>query len=224
MNRSKFFPGSANWVFLLILGAAAAAVLPAAPAGEEKRETSRPSGAMMGADRRPMEIRAADALKQGGSVIFVGTEKKVAFRLIREDHSFPVKLDAAEWKKRLTPERYYILRERGTEYPFSGEYDKFYAEGVYYSAATGEPLFSSAAKYDSGTGWPSFYEPISPDAILYRVDYDIGVPRIEVVDGRSGSHLGHVFEDGPAPTGLRYCLNSAALIFVPKGGSAPPVL
>ncbi len=178
----------------------------------------------MKADNRPMEVRAAEALKQGRAGILAGADKKILFRLVDDKHVFPVVLDDGEWRKRLGPQRYHILRERGTEYPFTGEYDKFYAEGVYHSAATGEPLFSSAAKYDSGTGWPSYFEPVNPEAVLYRVDYDVGYPRIEVIDARSGGHLGHVFEDGPAPTGLRYCLNSAALVFVPKGGTPPPVL
>ena len=142
----------------------------------------------------------------------------------KEKIDYPVQLSEAQWKERLTEEQYYILREKGTEYAFSGEYDKFYRKGTYYSAATGQPLFSSEAKYDSGTGWPSFYEPIDRDAVLLIEDNSLFGRRVEVVDSLSGSHLGHVFTDGPAPTGLRFCMNSASLIFVPEGGEPPEVL
>ncbi|MCX7788429.1 MAG: peptide-methionine (R)-S-oxide reductase MsrB [Spirochaetes bacterium] len=128
-----------------------------------------------------------------------------------------MQLSESQWKERLTPEQYYILRQRGTERAFTGALYKNSEKGTYISAATGQPLFHSTSKYDSGSGWPSFWEPIDPDAVRYRVDFVLGYPRVEVVDSLSGSHLGHVFGDGPMPTGLRYCINSAALIFVPEG-------
>ena len=138
--------------------------------------------------------------------------------------SFPVELTEEEWRQRLDDFQYHVLREQGTERAFTGElYDNKEA-GTYYSAATGQPLFHSSTKYESGTGWPSFWEPIEPDAVRYRVDTAYGMVRIEVIDSLSGSHLGHVFTDGPEPTGLRYCLNSASLVFVPEGAEPPEIL
>ena len=138
-----------------------------------------------------------------------------------EELKFPVVLSDSQWRQQLSGDQYFILREKGTEYAFTGEYDKFYRKGTYYSAATGQPLFSSFTKFNSGTGWPSFFAPVDRGAVVLIEDNSLFMQRIEVVDSLSGSHLGHVFPDGPAPTGLRFCINSDALIFVPEGGEAP---
>lgn len=124
---------------------------------------------------------------------------------------YEIEHDAGEWKTMLSPEEYRVLRESGTEAPFVGEYTDTEDEGLYRCRACGNPLFRSETKYHSGCGWPSFYEPISPGAVEEHVDVSHGMTRTEIRCGRCGSHLGHVFTDGPQPTGLRYCMNSVAL-------------
>ena len=136
---------------------------------------------------------------------------------------YPIRIPDSDWRTLLEPAEYDILRNKGTERAFSHPLDRNTQRGVYYSRATGQPLFSSADKYDSGTGWPSFTKPINPDAIVYIEDNSLFSRRIEVVDSLSGSHLGHVFSDGPAPTRQRYCINGLALIFIPDGDDPPPI-
>lgn len=119
----------------------------------------------------------------------------------------------AEWKQMLTPEQYRILRQKGTEFAFTGLYEKNKEHGMYACAGCGNPLFNSDTKYDSGSGWPSFFDVVRPDAVELHTDHSHMMTRIEVTCARCGGHLGHLFDDGPNPTGQRYCINSASLHF-----------
>jgi peptide methionine sulfoxide reductase msrA/msrB len=144
----------------------------------------------------------------------------------KDPFPYPIVKSEAAWREQLKDQgkAYEILRQEGTEYAFSGALWDEHRPGTYYSAATGQALFRSEDKFDSGTGWPSFTRPIDQSSVVLRIDRSLGATRIEVEDSSSGSHLGHVFDDGPAPTGLRYCMNSASLIFVPDGTKPPPLV
>ena len=127
--------------------------------------------------------------------------------------AYPFTLSDAEWRKRLSPLAYQVLRKRSTEYPFTSPLNKEHRPGIFACAGCGQRLFSSKTKFDSGTGWPSFWAPL-PRAVGTSRDFELGYPRTEVHCARCGGHLGHVFDDGPQPTGKRYCMNGAALAFV----------
>ena len=127
----------------------------------------------------------------------------------------PLPVSEAEFKRRLSAEQYHVMREGGTELPFANAYWNNHKPGLYVDPVTGEALFASADKFNSRTGWPSFTRPVNPDSIIEKTDASHGMTRTEVRAKQSGSHLGHLFGDGPAPTGQRYCINSAALRFIP---------
>lgn len=127
--------------------------------------------------------------------------------------SSKVVLSDEEWQKILPKDVYYIARQKGTERPWTSKFENFHEIGTYYCAVCGNPLFKSDTKFESGCGWPSFYEPVSKSSIIYAPDNTHGMKRTEVMCGRCKSHLGHVFDDGPPPTGLRYCINGVVLDF-----------
>ncbi len=130
--------------------------------------------------------------------------------------NYPFQKSEDDWRKELTAAEYRVLREKGTEPPFSGEYDGMKSKGMYFCRACGNELFSSDTKFDSGTGWPSFYAPAKEEDVEMHEDNAYGMERTEVVCSRCGSHLGHVFDDGPKPTGKRFCMNSVSLKFKSK--------
>jgi peptide-methionine (R)-S-oxide reductase len=167
---------------LLALGTSCAPKPEAPPAEPPKAETPRPE--------TPKTERAAE----GDSRV-----------------KNPLGLSDEEWKKKLSAEEYYVCRQQGTERPGTGKLLHYKGDGTFVCAACGNPLFDSKAKFESGTGWPSFYQPLSKDAVTERGDLTHGMTRVEVNCSKCGSHLGHVFDDGPQPTGLRYCMNSVSL-------------
>ena len=133
-----------------------------------------------------------------------------------QPRKFAITKSDEEWKKQLSPEAYQVTRKEGTERAYTGKYWDNHEKGVYNCVCCGQELFSSATKFESGTGWPSFYKPVSKNNVLDEVDNSVGMERVKVTCSKCGAHLGHVFEDGPKPTGLRYCINSVSLVFARK--------
>lgn len=131
----------------------------------------------------------------------------------QNQNNFPIQKSEEEWKKELTPDQYYVMREAGTERPHSGKYNMHFENGIYKCGGCGEPLFTSESKFDGHCGWPSFDKEIEEGKIIERTDASHGMERTEIICAKCGSHLGHVFEDGPTDTGLRYCVNSLSLEF-----------
>lgn len=147
------------------------------------------------------------------AVVFVAKRFLNSQEIKKQDMNYEVQKSEAEWKEQLTPEEYNVLREKGTERPHTGEYNLHFEDGNYNCRGCGNLLFSSDTKFDSHCGWPSFYDVEKNDAIILKEDRSYGMVRTEVLCAKCGGHLGHVFDDGPQPTGLRYCINSVSISF-----------
>ena len=185
-----------KWPFFILPLIAVAAVL----AADSKMKSAKPPPAKDALECKPGEISACG----------------LPSRVVIDMSKTKVKRTDAEWRALLTPEQYQVSRQQGTEPPFRNAYWDNHADGIYFSVGSNTPLFDSRDKFDSGTGWPSFTKPIEKALVGETTDSSFGLTRVEVHSKVDGGHLGHVFEDGPAPTGLRYCINSASLKFMPR--------